>query len=281
MPGTHNAKNASTKINLLAMMRKSCHLVLLAMALQAAAISSRGRPATAPNFYPAKISRSELYHTNSNRAVVRDVVQALKADGIIAVEVPGFAESTAVLRAGARVHRFHQDAASHARRRHRAPVAGREPPDNEAASLDVPETWRRSRRPRSSSARPSGPWQRLLQRGSARDAVEAAAPFDARRRALRDVSDKFARAPPRALPPTQCATKSTPSARRLPHRYRKERGPGSHDRPPHGPGPSSFTPALTVGAEYVSAATFTLRAATGAARRLRTRPAARRASSSC
>ena len=81
-------------------MRKSCHLVLLATALQAAAISSRGRPATAPNFYPAKISRSELQQTNSNRAVVRDVGQALKEDGIIAVGVPGFDElNRAVLRA--------------------------------------------------------------------------------------------------------------------------------------------------------------------------------------
>ena len=81
------------------MVRKSCHLVLLATALQAAAISSRGRPATAPNFYPAKVSRSEL-HLNSNRAVVRDVGQALKEDGIIAVEVPGFDElNRAVLRA--------------------------------------------------------------------------------------------------------------------------------------------------------------------------------------
>ena len=80
-------------------MRKSCHLVLLATALQAAAISSRGRPATAPNFYPAKVSRSEL-HLNSNRAVVRDVGQALKEDGIIAVEVPGFdGLNRAVLRA--------------------------------------------------------------------------------------------------------------------------------------------------------------------------------------
>ena len=72
------------------MVRKSCHLVLLATALQAAAISSRGRPATAPSFYPAKISRSELHQPNSNRAVVRDVDQALKEDGFIAVEVPGF-----------------------------------------------------------------------------------------------------------------------------------------------------------------------------------------------
>ena len=82
------------------MVPKSYHLVLLATALQAAAISSRGRPATAPSFYPAKISRSELHQTNSNRAVVRDVGQALKEDGIIAVEVPGFDElNRAVLRA--------------------------------------------------------------------------------------------------------------------------------------------------------------------------------------
>ena len=82
------------------MMPKNCHLVLLATALQAAAISSRGRPATAPTFYPAKISRSELHHTNSNRAVVRVVGQALKEDGILAVEVPGFDErNRAVLRA--------------------------------------------------------------------------------------------------------------------------------------------------------------------------------------
>ena len=82
------------------MVRKSCHLVLLATALQAAAISSRGRPATAPSFYPAKYSRSELYQTTSNRAVVRDVAQALKEDGIIAVGVPGFDElNRAVLRA--------------------------------------------------------------------------------------------------------------------------------------------------------------------------------------
>ena len=82
------------------MMHKNCHLVLLATALQAAAISSRGRPATAPSFYPAKISRSELHQADSNRAVVRDVVQALKEDGIIAVEVPGFeALNRAALRA--------------------------------------------------------------------------------------------------------------------------------------------------------------------------------------
>ena len=82
------------------MMHKNCHLVLLATALQAAAISSRGRPATAPSFYPAKISRSELHQANSNRAVVRDVAQALKEDGIIAVEVPGFDDlNRAVLRA--------------------------------------------------------------------------------------------------------------------------------------------------------------------------------------
>ena len=82
------------------MVPKSCHLVLLATALQAAAISSRGRPVTATNFYPARVSRSELYQTTSNRAVVRDVDQALKEDGLIAVEVPGFDDlNRAVLRA--------------------------------------------------------------------------------------------------------------------------------------------------------------------------------------
>ena len=123
------------------MVRKSCHLVLLATALQAAAISSRGRPATAPNFYPAKISRSELQQTNSNRAVVRDVGQALKEDGIIAVEVPGFDElNRAVLRAA------HEciDSTSTPQATlvdgtvRRSLAASRS--DSEAAPLDVPET---------------------------------------------------------------------------------------------------------------------------------------------
>ena len=80
---THQKTRAALKTP--AMVPKSCHLVLLATALQVAAISSRGRPVTATNFYPARVSRSELYQTTSNRAVVRDVVQELREDGLIAV----------------------------------------------------------------------------------------------------------------------------------------------------------------------------------------------------
>ena len=121
-------------------MPKNCHLVLLATALQAAAISSRGRPATAPNFYPTKISRSEL-HTNSNRAVVRDVVQALKADGIIAVEVPGFDElNRAVLRAAHEcIDSTSTPQATLADGTVRRSLAASRS-DSEAAPLDVPET---------------------------------------------------------------------------------------------------------------------------------------------
>ena len=123
------------------MVRKSCHLVLLATALQAAAISSRGRPATAPNFYPAKISRSELQQTNSNRAVVRDVVQALKADGIIAVEVPGFDElNRAVLRAAHEcIDSTKTPQATLADGTVRRSLAASRS-NNEAGPLDVPET---------------------------------------------------------------------------------------------------------------------------------------------
>ena len=122
-------------------MRKSCHLVLLATALQAAAISSRGRPATAPNFYPAKISRSELQQTNSNRAVVRDVGQALKEDGIIAVEVPGFDErNRAVLRAAHEcIDSTSTPQATLADGTVRRSLAASRS-DSEAAPLDVPET---------------------------------------------------------------------------------------------------------------------------------------------
>ncbi len=122
------------------MVRKSCHLVLLATALQAAAISSRGRPATAPNFYPAKISRSELHH-NSNRAVVRDVGQALKEDGIIAVEVPGFDElNRAVLRAAHEcIDSTSTPQATLADGTVRRSLAASRS-DSEAAPLDVPET---------------------------------------------------------------------------------------------------------------------------------------------
>ena len=122
------------------MVRKSCHLVLLATALQAAAISSRGRPATAPNFYPAKVSRSEL-HLNSNRAVVRDVGQALKEDGIIAVEVPGFDElNRAVLRAAHEcIDSTSTPQATLADGTVRRSLAASRS-DSEAAPLDVPET---------------------------------------------------------------------------------------------------------------------------------------------
>ena len=121
-------------------MPKNCHLVLLATALQAAAISSRGRPATAPNFYPAKISRSEL-HLNSNRAVVRDVGQALKEDGIIAVEVPGFDElNRAVLRAAHEcIDSTSTPQATLADGTVRRSLAASRS-DSEAAPLDVPET---------------------------------------------------------------------------------------------------------------------------------------------
>ena len=123
------------------MVRKSCHLVLLATALQAAAISSRGRPATAPNFYPAKISRSELHQTNSNRAVVRDVAQALKEDGIIAVGVPGFDElNRAVLRAAHEcIDSTSTPQATLADGTVRRSLAASRS-DSEAAPLDVPET---------------------------------------------------------------------------------------------------------------------------------------------
>ena len=123
------------------MVPKSCHLVLLATALQAAAISSRGRPATAPNFYPAKISRSELHQTNSNRAVVRDVGQALKEDGIIAVEVPGFDElNRAVLRAAHEcIDSTSTPQATLADGTVRRSLAASRS-DSEAAPLDVPET---------------------------------------------------------------------------------------------------------------------------------------------
>ena len=122
------------------MVPKSCHLVLLATALQAAAISSRGRPATAPNFYPAKVSRSEL-HLNSNRAVVRDVGQALKEDGIIAVEVPGFDElNRAVLRAAHEcIDSTSTPQATLADGTVRRSLAASRS-DSEAAPLDVPET---------------------------------------------------------------------------------------------------------------------------------------------
>ena len=123
------------------MVRKSCHLVLLATALQAAAISSRGRPATAPSFYPAKISRSELHQTDSNRAVVRDVGQALKEDGIIAVEVPGFDElNRAVLRAAHEcIDSTSTPQATLADGTVRRSLAASRS-NNEAGPLDVPET---------------------------------------------------------------------------------------------------------------------------------------------
>ena len=123
------------------MVPKSCHLVLLATALQAAAISSRGRPVTATNFYPARVSRSELYQTTSNRAVVRDVDQALKEDGLIAVEVPGFDDlNRAVLRAAHEcIDSTKTPQATLADGTVRRSLATSRS-NNEAGPLDVPET---------------------------------------------------------------------------------------------------------------------------------------------
>ena len=136
---THQKTRAALKTP--AMVPKSCHLVLLATALQAAAISSRGRPVTATNFYPARVSRSELYQTTSNRAVVRDVDQALKEDGLIAVEVPGFdALNHAVLRAAHEcIDSTKTPQATLADGTVRRSLATSRS-NNEAGPLDVPET---------------------------------------------------------------------------------------------------------------------------------------------
>ena len=136
---THQKTRAALKTP--AMVPKSCHLVLLATALQAAAISSRGRPVTATNFYPARVSRSELYQTTSNRAVVRDVDQALKEDGLIAVEVPGFDDlNRAVLRAAHEcIDSTKTPQATLADGTVRRSLAASRS-NNEAGPLDVPET---------------------------------------------------------------------------------------------------------------------------------------------
>ena len=247
MPGTHNAKNASTKIDLLAMMRKSCHLVLLATALQAAAISSRGRPATAPNFYPAKVSRSEL-HLNSNRAVVRDVGQALKEDGIIAVEVPGFDElNRAVLRAAHEcIDSTSTPQATLADGTLRRSLAASRS-DSEAAPLDVPETCAplaaaeaEFRAAVWSVAEAVAAWLGAI------DEVEAAAPL------LRT----------RDGAPYATVSDIVRAGDHLEHfhAYRKESASPEATIDLHTDQGLfiAFTPALTVGAEDVSAATFTI-----------------------
>ena len=230
------------------MVPKSCHLVLLATALQAAAISSRGRPATAPNFYPAKISRSELHQTNSNRAVVRDVGQALKEDGIIAVEVPGFDElNRAVLRAAHEcIDSTSTPQATLADGTVRRSLAASRS-DSEAAPLDVPETCAplaaaevEFRAAVWSVAEAVAAWLGAI------DEVEAAAPL------LRT----------RDGAPYATVSDIVRAGDHLEHfhSYRKETAAPEATIDFHTDQGLfiAFTPALTVGAEDVSAATFTL-----------------------